>query len=428
MRIAEVLTVPVRAGFFSDDQAAIRAGADLDGAYYPGAPVTPGFATIRQPGEALSVMLILDDGQVACGDCASVQYPGVAGRAEPFRAVTARTTINRIVRPVLIGASVDSFRPLAEQLDGLGDAAGPLHAAIRYGLTQAVLEAVAQTQRVTMAEVVREEYRTGVELAPVPLFVQSGDDRYGNADKMILKQADILPHGLINNVASKLGRQGELLLQYACWLRDRILRLGPAGYQPTLHFDLYGTVGQAFHGDIEGIATYLRRLEQVAQPFKVRVEQVIDGGSREGQITVSAALRETLRREGSTVQVVVDEWCNTLQDIFQFVAARAADVIHVKTPDLGGVNNTIEALLHVRASGLAAYCGGTCNETDRSARVSAHIAMACGAEQILAKPGMGVDEGMMIVGNEMARTAVLAGWRSQAHRANRPTPDGGHRA
>jgi methylaspartate ammonia-lyase len=97
-----------------------------------------------------------------------------------------------------------------------------------------------------------------------------------------------------------------------------------------------------------------------------------------------------------------------------FAAARAADVIHVKTPDLGGVNNTIEALLHVRRVGLAAYCGGTCNETDRSAQVTAHIAMACGAAQVLAKPGMGVDEGMMIVGNEMARVAALVGARRSA--------------
>jgi methylaspartate ammonia-lyase len=108
------------------------------------------------------------------------------------------------------------------------------------------------------------------------------------------------------------------------------------------------------------------------------------------------------------VELVVDEWCNTLEDIEVFVAAGAADVIHVKMPDLGGINNTIEALLHVRRNGLIAYCGGTCNETDISARVSAHVAMACGADQILAKPGMGVDEGLMIVGNEMVRVAALA--------------------
>ena len=99
-----------------------------------------------------------------------------------------------------------------------------------------------------------------------------------------------------------------------------------------------------------------------------------------------------------------------------FVAAAAADVIHVKTPDLGGVGSAVEALLLARDAGLEAFCGGTCNETDRSAQVSAHLAMACEATQVLAKPGMGVDEGLMIVANEMARTAALV----RARKAARP--------
>ena len=56
---------------------------------------------------------------------------------------------------------------------------------------------------------------------------------------------------------------------------------------------------------------------------------------------------------------------------------------------------------------MGAYQGGTCNETDRSAQICAHIAMATGPDQILAKPGMGVDEGMMIVYNEMQRILAL---------------------
>ena len=155
------------------------------------------------------------------------------------------------------------------------------------------------------------------------------------------------------------------------------------------------------------VADCLQVLGEVAPPFRLRDEHAIDAGSRGGQIAASAALRAALRDRKCDLQIVADEWCNTLEDIAQFVAAGVADVIHMKTPDLGGVNNTIEALLLVARSGLAAYCGGTCNETDRSAQVSAHIAMACGASQVLAKPGMGVDEGMMIVGNEMARTAAL---------------------
>ena len=86
----------------------------------------------------------------------------------------------------------------------------------------------------------------------------------------------------------------------------------------------------------------------------------------------------------------------------------------MKTPDLGGIGNTVEALLLVRESGLAAYCGGSCNDTDVSARVCAHVAMACAADQVLARPGMGLDEGVMIVRNEMRRTAALAAAHSAA--------------
>jgi methylaspartate ammonia-lyase len=56
---------------------------------------------------------------------------------------------------------------------------------------------------------------------------------------------------------------------------------------------------------------------------------------------------------------------------------------------------------------VEAYQGGTCNETDVSARVCVHLALAARPERMLAKPGMGFDEGFMIVRNEMARTLTL---------------------
>jgi methylaspartate ammonia-lyase len=412
MMIVDVLAVPGRTGFFADDQTAIRAGAVHDGFTYSGAPVTPGFRTIRQPGEAVSVLLILSDGQVAHGDCAAVQYSGVGGRAPVFRAPSAVAAIERHVVPLLRGRAITTFRDAASEVDGLVVDGEPLHAAIRYGVTQALLDAVARTRGVTMAEVVRDEYETGIPIKPVPLFVQSGDDRYTNVDKMVLKEADVMPHGLINEIDTKLGREGERLLEYVAWVRDRILELrARPEYMPRLHFDVYGTIGVIFDGDIDAVAGYLTHLGDTAQPFSVCVEHVIDAGSRDEQVRVSAALRAAVKSRNSSVRIAVDEWCNTLEDIEIFVAAGAADVIHVKTPDLGGINNTIEALLLVARHGLAAYCGGTCNETDRSAQVSAHIAMACGAVQVLAKPGMGVDEGMMIVGNEMARAAALVATR-----------------
>ena len=86
---------------------------------------------------------------------------------------------------------------------------------------------------------------------------------------------------------------------------------------------------------------------------------------------------------------------------------KAGHMIQIKTPDLGGINNTIEAVLYCKEKGVGAYQGGTCNETDRSAQVCVHCAMATQPVQILAKPGMGVDEGYMIVYNEMNRIMAL---------------------
>ena len=42
--------------------------------------------------------------------------------------------------------------------------------------------------------------------------------------------------------------------------------------------------------------------------------------------------------------------------------------------------------------------------------------MACGADLMLAKPGMGVDEGLMIVDNEMRRIIALTEARAEVAR------------
>ena len=208
---------------------------------------------------------------------------------------------------------------------------------MRYGVSQAVLAAVARARRQTMAEVIRDEYETGAPLLPVPLYAQTGDDRYGNAEKMIIKGVDVLPHGLINNVAEKFGPSGEILADYVRWLVGRIRDLAPSPeYRPRLHFDLYGCAGLAFNADtsggIDAVADYLTELGRLAHPYDLAIEHPIDAGSRDAQIATYRRLRAALQARGSGVRIVVDEWCNTLDDVRAFVDAGAADVIHVKTP------------------------------------------------------------------------------------------------
>ncbi len=249
-----------------------------------------------------------------------------------------------------------------------------------------------------------------VSETPIPIFTQSGDDRYDNADKMIIKEAQVLPHALINNVETKLGTKGEKLAEYIAWLRDRILenRNDPS-YNPVMHMDVYGTIGAVFgNNNYTAMADYIEELGKIAKPFHLRIEGPMDCDvDRETQLEALAGLTKELDKRGCDVELVADEWCNTLEDIKLFADNKAGHMVQIKTPDLGGINNTIEAVLYCKKKGIGAYQGGTCNETDRSAQVCVHCAMATQPAQILAKPGMGVDEGYMIVYNEMNRIIAM---------------------
>jgi len=410
MKIVNVVCSAGRTGFYFDDQRAIKQGAGHDGVFYIGEPVTEGFRSVRQAGESISVMLVLEDGQVAFGDCAAVQYSGAGGRDPLFLAEDFIPVIETYIKPQLVGKEADDFRGLCKMMEAIEVNGKRLHTAIRYGVSQAILDAVAKATNRMMCEVVADEYGCTVSETPIDIFTQSGDDRYDNSDKMIIKGAQVLPHALINNIDTKLGRKGEKLAEYVVWLRDRILQhRSREDYLPVFHIDVYGTIGAAFGNDnYKAMADYIEELGKLAKPFHLRIEGPMDCDvDVPTQCKALAALTAELDARGCDVELVADEWCNTLEDIKLFADNKAGHMVQIKTPDLGGINNTIEAVLYCKEKGIGAYQGGTCNETDRSAQVCVHCAIATQPVQILAKPGMGVDEGYMIVYNEMNRILAM---------------------
>ena len=402
--IASISVVQNESCFFTDDQEAIRAGAVRDGFAYTGSPVTAGFERIRQPGRAVSLVLHCDDGARFVGDCVEVQYVGVGGRSAPMVAASLDAHLEGL-RNALVGRTLDGFRVLMAAVEELR-----LPRWMEYGVSQAVLRATAHAQHRSMAELIVDEWELEAPTNVVPVFAQSGDGGREAYEKMILKSVDALPHGLINN-PRKVGYSGEALLAEVSWIAQRIgqLTLDPT-YRPTLHFDTYGTLGLVF-GRTRAVAEYIVRLQEAAAPYPLRIEHPVDAGSRDGQLETLAALRADLRTLGCDAAVVADEWCNTLEDIELFSSAGAADMIHVKTPDLGGLHKAVDALLTVRNGSAKAYAGGTCNETVLSSQACAHVALATRADLTLAKPGMGVDEGLSMTRNEM-RTA-LATWQER---------------
>lgn len=406
--ITGVHFVAGHSSFYFDDQKAIKSGAEHDGFVYSGAPQTPGFSSVRQRGECVSVLLELSNGAIAMGDCAAVQYSGAAGRDPLFIADHFVAFLKTKLTPLLLACDPSDFRQNAQYFDRLEIDGKRLHTAIRYGLSQALLDAAALAAGKLKAEIVCQAYELPVDPRPLALFGQSGDERYSAVDKMILRGVDALPHGLINSVEKKLGPQGEKLLEYLAWLRGRLLALRrDETYKPKLHIDVYGTIGAAFDNDAERIAEYLCRLEETADPFDFYIEGPVDAGSKPAQIALLSDIKQALEARHSTVRIVADEWCNTFEDVVDFVDAGCCHMVQIKTPDLGSIHNTIDAVLYCKAKGIEAYQGGTSNETDVSARCCMHVAQAVRPDRVLVKPGMGFDEAMCIVSNEMARTIAI---------------------
>jgi methylaspartate ammonia-lyase len=449
-RIVQVLAVPgVGAGYY-EDVAALRAEPVALPLRFAAPPVTQGFRAVREKAEAVSVGLVLDSGQVAWGDCVGSSEGGQYGRDPVFRSADGLATIRAVVAPALERRLLGSFRDTSAFVDELAEAvevarpvgrAGPdpgegvsrralvtlparllhaargdeevptervtverpLHSAVRYGVSQALLRAVALARGLSVAGVLAEEWDLPLAEAVVPMLAQSGHERYYDAEKMIVHRVASLPRAAVDNVAEQVGEDGIELLRFARWLKSRIGELGDDGYAPTIHLDARGALGAICGENLGRVLGHLSALEQAVQPYALRVEDPVLLGSRAAQIEALKTLREYVHFRKMKTELVADQWANSLDDVRAFVDASAADMIHLKTPDLGNVTDAVEAVRACRAGGAGALLGGSATETVLAAQVAVHVAMATRADLILARPGLGVDEAVSVTRNEMAR-------------------------
>src|SRR6202040_1252659 len=103
-------------------------------------------------------------------DCADVILAGAAGRDPAFHGEEHIDYLEREVARLLVGRDIGKFRAHAEEMDRLTHAGKPLHTALRYGITQALLNASALACKVTMAEVIAAEYGSKIATAPIPIL------------------------------------------------------------------------------------------------------------------------------------------------------------------------------------------------------------------------------------------------------------------
>ncbi|MGB6103287.1 MAG: methylaspartate ammonia-lyase [Pusillimonas sp.] len=411
MKIQHVIYATGLSGYFNKDLVAVKAHGRNNGSFVEGKPLTPGYRAIVQPGAILSIMLVLDDGSIATGECADVIFSGLAGRDPLFVPEEHLPMLESTVRQWLIGRDVGTFRAHAEEIDGMLVDGKRLHTSLRYGLTQALLAAAALAVRRTPAEVVAAEYGATLQDKPVDLLASCHRGDALQLDRVIMKRAAVLPHASFT-MAVDLGPGAKVLTEYARSIARRIQEVGAPDYKPRIHLDLYGTLGDLFGDDLDGLADYIASLAKEVAPFDLLLESPVIAPTQAQQIEIFKQLKQRLAARGSRVGLIADEWCNTLEDIRLFAEAQASDYVQIKTPDLGGINNSIEAVLFCKSHGMGCCLGGTANETDLSARMTAQIALATGPDFMLSKPGIGADEGLMILTNEMLRTIAIVQHRA----------------
>lgn len=393
-------------GYFHKDLQAVKSSPDYNPLVDNVAAVTPGFDNVVQAGEVISVLIRLPNGSVAIGDCADVIFSGAASRDPLFIPAQHIPFLEAAIRPWLLNCDVSMFRPNAAQVDATWQALGNkrLHTAVRYGLTQALLSATALVWHCTISEVVSREWTVDISTCSVGILASCHRNDHLQLDRMIMKQVALLPHASFVHV-NDIGPKGEVLLDYVHSVSKRIQERGASTYRPRLHFDVYGTIGDAFLDD--EIPDFLQLVGRAAHPYDILIESPIVATTRDSQIERLRQLKKSLDARQINVQIVADEWCNTLEDIREFVEAKAVDFVQVKLPDLGSLHNSIDAVMYCRSRNVGCCLGGSANETDISARITAQIALATKPNFILSKPGIGADEGLMILTNEMLRTLAL---------------------
>ena len=279
----------------------------------------------------------------------------------------------------------------------------PIHRAVKYGVSQALLKAIAFCHREEMWQTLVREWGITSVIKRVPFQGSAGNNRVINADKMIINRLSGLPHGQIDDIPTQLGLKGEILLSYASALKTRIVELGENNYFPVVHLDVHGAIGKIFENDAKKIADYVKGLEAAVKPYPLRVESIALGNTQEETLNLFSDIKKEMTALALTTVLVADEWANTKEDILKVAQSGVVGMVHIKMPDLGGIEETMAAVLGVKKFKVATLLGGSCIETDLTARVSVHVALACQPTALLTKPGMGIDENIQIMGNEMNR-------------------------
>lgn len=388
--------------------------------------------------ESILVGVVVDGENIAWGTCPAIPV-GLEAYPESFDPAGAAEAVRKEVIPALVGQSLDAFRPLAEavemlretvtvtwqeipvphqengisrralltgRLDAEDEPAGrtveetlerPLHPAVRYGLTQALLSAVALARGVTPAEIIATEYELSRPASAAPLFSSVGTGE-STAVACAHRVAGLGVAWPGDDPEEELGRNNGRLQGYLRQLTRYLSTAAGDDYRPAIHLDVGGGLGALYEDNAGRLLGAFYGLDRVADPYPLIVADPVDMDSRDEQIAKMAELKKYVRLRDLAVRLAAGAWIDSPDAALAFVDAEAADLLRLDVVRLGGVQRTVETILAARERDV-----GVLLESHGDPAV-AHISLAVHPDFTSTGPRYEDGRGIAAFHNEMART------------------------
>ena len=258
----------------------------------------------------------------------------------------------------------------------------PLHPAVQYGLTAALLKAVAAVNRITIAKLVAQEYELALPDAAVPLHIAINDENVQAAYPILTSHVAALGYTTSkNNHKANLGSSGERLQQHVRQITAWLPTLNEA-FKPRLLLNLQGGFGELFDNNAGRVLGALSGLEQAAKPFSLAVQNPIWRENSKAQATHLEQLRSFTAVRKMSLKLVADAWVDSLDDVYLFADSKVCHMVHIELPRLGNLDAGITAMLHTKAQNQQLILSG------KDSSLTTHIALAtqphllCGSPQL----------------------------------------------
>jgi methylaspartate ammonia-lyase len=401
-RVVEVITYRGLGGYYFEDLEHVRAHRTPVSERYHTATTHQRFPYVRTPAPVIGVGLKIEDGRIFFGDSVAVSFSGKSGRAiagsQEDLESWFKNDFSSWIKTQEISSWIDLERNFINKFP-----ATP--AFVRYAVSQALVGASSAIHNQPPAVLMARELGRPLAKSPIPSHGSSGADFGATVDRMLARRIPFLPQGQFEDLDAQIGSNGK---QLVVWIREFVNRAKRFNYQPTLTLDFHGALGVLCENDSRKVAQLIATLCDAAKPLNLHVESPIVGLDLADHATKLARLRQDLAMLGTKVAIIADEWANENSDIAHLITSRSVDGIHIKCPDTGTLSECAVAIDACRSQGIFVILGGSCTETDISARLSAHLAMATQPDALLIKPGMGFDEAYAMLTNEMARILAQA--------------------